>query len=347
MDIQYNHIKKITAEDAIDLNNSILIIGQASSNKLSGEIVRVKNIDDIYEVYGNSELSRAAEYAYANGVDKLYLYNTYETEGYINIANRFEHYEFNYIVPIGINISDKFYNPVSKTMVSYAEFYLDNLPKDSATTIIMTDKHGELYYDLDHYMIEMEDVLYEVKKASSLNGTHDKWTNMIFVCNMLASIEYSNIVLATSLALTSAGKYPEDILDKAVYDYDSFDIRNNDICYFKNNVLSSGTSIENLLNMRLTNDSYKSVLVDSVIKYIKRNLDLSKYIGTRFTKNSKMHISNDVKKFMNSISGTMIKNYTIKSIEFVLTGPNVGNILIDTEIIPRGTFEKLNVSLGV
>lgn len=347
MDIQYNHVKKITPEEAVDLSNSILIIGQASNNKLSGEIIRVKNIDDIYEVFGDSELSRAANYAYSSGADKVYLYNAYETENYINIASKFEHYDFSYIVPIGINISDRFYNPVSKNMVSYADFYLDNLPQNSTTTIIMTDRHAELYYDLDHYMIEMEDILYAAKRDGLINGTYDKWTNLIFVCNMLASVEYSNIVLATALSITPTGKYPEDILDSAVFDYDSFDIRNNDICYFKNNILSSGTSIENLLNMRITNDSYKSVLVDNVIKYIKRNLDLSKYIGTRFTKNSKMHIANDAKKFMNSITGTIIKNYTIKSIEFVLTGPNVGNILIDTEITPRGTFEKLNVSLGV
>ena len=347
MDIQYNHIRKITTEEALDLNNSILIIGPASDNKLSGEIIGVKNIDDIFEVYGDSELSRAAQYAFNNNVSKIYLYNTYETEGYINIASKFKHYDFDYIVPIGINISDKFYNPVSKTMVSYADFYLDNLSEDAVSTIIMTDKHAELYYDLDHYMMEMEDILYELKKNSTYKGMGDKWTNIIFVCNMLASVEYSNIVLATSLALTSAGKYPANILSEAVYDYDTFDMRNKDVCYFKDNVLSNDTSIENLLNMRMSNDAYKSVLVDRVIKYIKRNMDLSKYIGTKFTKNTKMHIANDVRRFMNSIDGTMIKNYTIKSIEFVLTGPNVGNILIDTEITPRGTFEKLNVSLGV
>lgn len=347
MDIQYNHIRKIATEEPTDLNNSILIIGQAANHKLSGEVIRVKNIDDIFEVFGDSELSRAARYAFDNNVEKVYLYNTYETECYINVANKFKHYDFDYIVPIGINISDKFYNPVSKTMVSYADFYLDNLPADSVSTIIMTDKHAELYYDLDQYMMEMEDILYELKKNSTYKGLNDKWTNMIFVCNMLETVEYSNIVLATSLALATTGRYPVNVPDKAVYDYDTFDMRNKDICYFKDNILSSDTSVENLLNMRFTNDSYKSVLVDSVIKYIRRNLDLSKYIGTKFTKNTKMHIANDVRKFMNSIDGTMIKNYTIKSIEFVLTGPNVGNILIDTEITPRGTFERLNVSLGV
>lgn len=347
MDIQYNHIKRISNELAMDLNNSILIIGPASNNKLSGEIIKVKDIDELYNVFGDSELTRAAHYAYSNGADKVYLYNAYETENYINIANKFEHYDFSYIVPIGINISDKFYNPYSKEMVTYAEFYLDNLPDNSLTTIIMTDKHAQLYYDLDHYIIEMEDKLYDIKKESITNGVYDKWSNMIFVCNMLALNEYSNIVLATSLASATPGRYPKHIINNAVYDYDSFDIRNKDIVYYKDNVLSRTTSVENMLNMRSTNDSYKSILVDTVIKYIKRNLDLSKYIGTKLTKNTKMHIAHDAKKFMDSINGNLIKNYTIKSIEFVLTGPNVGNILIEIEITPRGTFEKLDVNLEV
>ena len=347
MDIQYNHIKKIKAEEILDLNNSILFIGPAENNKLSGEIIKVKDIEEIEAVFGHSLLTKAAQYAHGHNLDKVYLYNAYETENYINIASKFQHYDFSYIVPIGINISDQFYNPVSKKMVTYAEFYLDNLEDNSTSTIIMTDKHAELYYDLDHYILEMEDVLYKVKNTSINNGMYDKWTNMIFVCNMLSSIEYSNIVLATSLALTSAGKYPENILHETTYDYDSFDIRNKDICYFKENILTNDTSIENLLNMRISKDSYKSVLVDSVIKYINRNLDLSKYIGTKLTKNTKMHISNDTRRFMDSINETMIKNYIIKSIEFVLTGPNVGNILIETEITPRGTFERLNINLEV
>lgn len=347
MDIQYSHIKKIEANEILDLNGSILIIGPAGNSNLSGDIIRVKSIESLYEVFGDSELTKAAQYAYSHGVDKVYLYNTYNTENYIAIASKFEHYDFNYIVPIGINIRDKFYNPVSKKNISYAEFYLDNLNKNTTSTIIMTDKHAELYYDLDDYIIEMENVLTEIKSKSVLDGTYDKWSNMIFVCNMLGYYEYSNIVLATSLSLTTPGKYPSDILGAATYDYDTLDIRNKDIVYFKDKVLSEHTSIENLLNMRTTNDSYKSVLIDSVIKYIHRNLDLSKYIGTILTKNTKMHIANDAKKFMDQLSGSMIKKYTIKSIEFVLTGSSVGNILIETEITPRGTFEKLNVNLEV
>lgn len=347
MDIQYNHIKKIETSEILDLNGSVLIIGPAENSNLTGDIIRVKSIESLKEVFGNSELTKAAEYVYSNGVEKVYVYNTYNTENYITIANKFEHYDFNYIVPIGINIRDKFYNPVSKKNISYAEFYLDNLNKNTTSTIIMTDKHAELYYDLDDYIIEMENVLTEVKSKSVVEGTYDKWSNMIFVCNMLSYYEYSNIVLATSLSLTIPGKYPKDILGGAIYDYDPLDIRNKDIVYFKDKVLSEGTSIENLLNMRTTNDSYKSVLIDSTIKYIHRNLDLNKYIGTLLTKNTKMHIANDVKKFMDSLSGRMIKNYIIKSIEFVLTGSSVGNILIETELTPRGTFERLNVNLEV
>ena len=348
MDIRYRHIKKIKAEDTIDLNNSLLIIGPADNNNLSGEIIKVTNIEEIESVFGySSKLTKATRYAFLNNVEKIYIYNTYETDKYINVASHFKHYRFNYIVPIDINIRDEFYNPVSKKMVTYAEFYLDNLSDDSMSTIIMTDKHADLYYNLDDYILEMESIIEKVKRKSVALGTYDKWTNMIFVCNMLKDIDYSNISLATSLAITEIGKYPKSIKEKPVYDYDAFDIRNKDICYFKENLLTEDTTVENLVNMRTTKDVYKAVMVDEIIKYIKRNLDLSEFIGTKMTRFTEIYIANEIRGFMNKIDGKVIKNYNIKSIDFVLTGPNVGNILIETEITPKGTFESLNINLEV
>jgi hypothetical protein len=164
---------------------------------------------------------------------------------------------------------------------------------------------------------------------------------------MLSNVEYSNIRLACELVKCTPGTYPSNISETAVYDYDSFDFTQNDMCYFKNNILSSDCSIENLLNMRTVKDAYKSVIVDMIIKYIRRNLDLSKYSGKFFNKYIKVQINNDLNAFMNRLSGVMIKNYTIKSIDFVLTGPNVGNVLIEIEITPRGTFETLQINLEV
>ena len=355
MDIRFNHIKRMSSTDTLDLNNSLLIIGKASNNNLSEEIVKAKNIDEIYKTFGDSELSNAAEYAINLGLTEVYLYNTYETENYLTIADKFIHYEFSYIVPIGIYLSDTFYNPITKTTMLYADFYLSSLSENTCSTIIMTDKHAELFENLDHFLMEMEDLVDKVKSQYKLNTVNtnsssnnaNKWTNLIFVSNMLSNVEYSNIRLACELVKCTPGAYPSNISETAVYDYDSFDFTQNDMCYFKNNILSYDCSIENLLNMRVVKDAYKSVIVDMIIKYIRRNLDLSKYSGGFFTKYTKVQINNDIKSFMNKLSGVMIKNYTIKSIDFVLTGPNVGNVLIETEITPRGTFEALQINLEV
>lgn len=348
MDIQFNHVKRLSSEDDFNLNNSILVLGRASNNNLSGEIVKAKNIDEIYKVFGESELSRAANYILSSGIEQVYLYNCFETANYISVVSKFPHYEFSFIVPIGINLTDSFYNPITKKNMLYAEFYLDNLLEDTTSTIIMTDRHADLYEDLDHYLISNEQMLYDLKKdviKSEIDT--EKWTNLIYSCNMLANVEYSSIILACELINSTPGSYPKNILFGATYDYDTFDVKHNDMCYFKNNTLSRDTSIENLLNLRPKLDPYKSVLIDMVIKYIRRNLDLSKYIGRYYTKYTKIQIANDLKKFLNEISGKMIKNYNIKSIDFVLTGSSVGNVLIETEITPRGTFESLQVNLEV
>lgn len=346
MDIRFNQIKKIEAKAPLDLNNSILILGKASNNNLTGEIIRAKDYDDVLKAYGDSELTRAAQYVLSSGVQEVYLYNCYEVEHYISIVNKLHHYEFNFIIPIGLSISDKFYNKSISQEMTYAEFYLDNLPEETKSVIIMTDKHADLYEDMDHYMFSTEDLLYEVKD-NAIEPTNEKWTNLIFVCNMLGHVEYSSVVLATQLSLGQIGHYPEDIMHGTSYDYDSFDILNRDICYFKNNLLDRKTSIENLVNMRVSEDPYKSVLVDLVLKYIKRNLNLDKYKGSRFNSYIKIQIANDIKAFMNPLVGNNIKNYLIKSINFVLTGPNVGNVLIEMEVTPRGTFESLLVNLEV
>lgn len=354
MDIRFNHIKRISANEALDLNNSLLIIGKAANNNLSEELLKAKNVEEIYDTFGDSELTRAAEYALGLGLTEVYLYNTFEAENYLTIADKFIHYEFSYIVPIGIYLSDTFYNPITKSTMLYADFYLSSLANDTCSTVIMTDRHAELYEDLDHYLIAMEDVISTIRNEYQTVGLHskntndiNKWTNLIFVSNMLSDVEYSNIRLACELIKSTPGSYPSNISEQAVYDYDSFDFTQNEMCYFKNNVLSSGCSIENLLNMRIKQDAYKSVIVDMIIKYIRRNLDLSNYSGRFFTKYTKLQINNEVKAFMNQITGTMIKNYSIKSIDFVLTGPNSGNVLIETEITPRGTFETLQVNLEV
>lgn len=355
MDIRFNHIKRMSSTDTLDLNNSLLIIGKANNNNLSEEILKAKNIKEIYETFGDSELTRAAEYALNQGLGEIYLYNTYETENYLTIADKFIHYDFSYIVPIGIHISDSFYNPITKTNMLYADFYVSSLAEDTCSTVIMTDRHAELYEDLDNYLLSMEDLIANIKTkyqstslSTSTNSSNtNKWTNLIFVSNMLRNVEYSNIRLACELIKCTPGYYPSSISEKAVYDYDSFDFSQNDMCYFKNNILSSGCSIENLLNMRVAQDAYKSVIVDMVIKYIRRNLDLSNYSGGFYTKYTKIKIGNEIRSFMNKITGVMIKNYSIKSIDFVLTGPNVGNVLIETEITPRGTFESIQINLEV
>lgn len=346
MDINFNYIKTLSVEDYDNyLNSSILIIGKASSDSLAGEIIKVDDIEKVFEVYGNSDLSSSLQTALSSDITEVYAYNAFYDEDYIKVVNRFPHYEFTYIVPIGINLSDTFYDPYTNKQTYYVDIYSSNLLESTSSTIIFTDKHAELYEDLDSYLYEMESIVSDIKKR--LSNTKNL-NHVVFCLNLLAGINYSNVLLATKLIQAGPGKYPDNITElEPVFDYDYFDIHLSDYVYFKANQLSRSSSIENLLTLREEYDVYKSLLVTSVLKYITKNLTLEQYKGRLYTTYIKIQILNDVKVFMNNLLGDMINDYEVVSLDFITDTPGAGSVVITMTITPRGTFEKITIVLEV
>ena len=131
---------------------------------MSGEIIKVTDSDKVYNIHGNSALSKAAHYALSLNIEDVFICNCFNTDTYISIADSFPHYNFTFVVPLGIKISDTFYNSINGKYVHYSDFYLSNLAPHNSTTIIMTDNHASLYEDLDHFLDDMEYKIYEYKQ---------------------------------------------------------------------------------------------------------------------------------------------------------------------------------------
>ena len=107
--------------------------------------------------------------------------------------------------------------------------------------------------------------------------------------------------------------------------------------------------MEQLLNFRVADDIYKKVLIDILIKYVTRHLDLSlsEFRGVLYTPYVKVQIDMRVERVMNSLKKFAYKDYIIKSIVFRKTGIGIGNVLIDVSITPYSVLETINIVLEV
>ena len=108
-------------------------------------------------------------------------------------------------------------------------------------------------------------------------------------------------------------KYPENVEYITYYDIDKSDVKNNSFAYHNYSYLTKNTSIENLVNMRIYEDVYKNALIDSLIKFVFRLLDLNKYRGRLYNAYIKLQIEQTIKVTLDSIKGTCFKDYKIKN----------------------------------
>lgn len=327
---------------------NILLIGKGTKNEKAKIILNPINIANARKIYGDSQLCEAYKYAREiTNDDNIYTVNCPLFTDFIEIIDSLVQYNFDFIVPIDIYLQDTFINPITDKVTYFGAYYLERLGMtENQSIVIMTDRQSSLYNDIDVYIEDMNNIVTKFNNDNSeivsLYGN-----NMVFVLNNLIDNVYSHVILAASLAACDFKTYPVNIKEHTYFDIDHEDINNNSICFYKYHPISKFSSVEQLFNFRKTNDIYKKVLIDILIKHIVKQLDMSEFCGCLYNPYVKVQIDNKVNKTMMSMKKIVYKDFKIKSIVFKKTGVGVGNILIDISVTPFSMLENINILLEV
>lgn len=326
--------------------NSILIIGPAATENKLNEIYKPYNTKNMTDIYGDSKLTYAYYDAVNSGATNVFVLNVFKTTDYIDCIDLIKHYDFSYIVPINLNLSDKFYSERYSKDMYYAEYYLKEFSDNVNSQIIFTDSYAEYYENISAYL---EDMHLKVNKFKEdcyyLLTNYGK--NLLFCLNNLVTSNNANVVLASALAETIPGNYPDAINLKAIFDLNSNDIYLNEIIYFKNNDLIN-TSIENLKNFEINSNPNKLVTINAVIRYIEKSIDLNNIIGKYYNEYLKIYVLDSLNTMFRKMININIRDFKITNIQFVKnTKTRTGYFLVDITIYFLNLLEDISLQLEV
>lgn len=327
---------------------NILLIGKAETNNKQRTILNPLTVSTAKSLYGNSELYRAYEVARTITNDSnIYTANCQLITDFIELIDDIVHYDFDFIVPIDIFLRDTFTEPKAETYQYFLSYYLESLgAKDNTAIIVATDYRSTLYDSIDSYLKEEKQVLNKFMNTNAM--TLSKYgNNIVFVLNNFEDCEFANVVLAASLSSYDFKSYPVNIKYSCYFDLDSFDLGNNNMCFYKYHEHAKESSIEQLNNLRLVSDIYKNVLIDLLIKYVVKQLDMSEFNGSLYTPYTMIKINNKTKKILGDLEGEVFKGYSINDIYYNKIAINFGDIIIDISIVPYGLLDKINICIEV
>lgn len=356
MNITYERSNVVNNSSLLNINkdrSNIIIMGKAETARNNCEIFKPRSVEDARKIYGNSDLSDAYELAHDLNTENIYTVNCYNLTDYIETLDKLVHYNFTYIVPINLFLSDMFYDPVKKENRYFANFFIEMLnDTESLSTVIFTERHASLFDDIDHFVFTMKSTLAEYKYNTNTNLKtpnilQDYGNDLIFVLNNLEKVEHSNVALASMLANRYPSNYPEEINITPVFDINKRDVKEYDMAYFKTNYITKETSIDNLINLRSDVDIYKNVVIDDVIKTIIKTLDFNSFKGKLYNLYTKIQLDNQVKTTMDNLKGKLFKDYEIINIGFTNMTATSGYVYVELSITPYGSFEAVNIVMGV
>lgn len=335
----------------INKNRKVIILGEASSDYKNREILFPKNQEEALSLYGNSELYKAYCLLSDMGVTNIYTSNCFYESDYIRIIDKLIHYDFDLLVPIGIYLSDKFYNPIEDTNEYYINYFLKQFASvSSLTTVLMTERHASLFEDFDSYLTAMTDI--ENELVTSINIKDKSFlknygNNLNFVYNNVEDIPFANVLLAGLYCTRNYAEYFNGLDNiKVVFNIDNIDIKGLRAMYFKYNHYINKVTLENPFNFKNPHDIYSNALIDDVIKLTIKNVDISKYKGKLFTPYISMQVKDDITKSLNKLKGKLIKRFHVNKVVFKKTEEAAGYIIADYSIVPYGTIEDINIIMG-
>lgn len=335
--------------------NNILLLGKADTYEERRNIINPRGAYNASMLYGsNSELFKA--YNQCLSVTKeynIFTVNCRTYSDYLNVIDSVLHYNFSYVVPMGIKLEDTFYNDKSNKYEYYIDYFMYLIEEYQCyTSIIMTSNHAQDYDDIDKFIRHNDSILKEyyahtAKDNDNYSLYQKNGSDIIFVINNLLDVQYANAILAAQLSIEDYTMYPKEVEFQTYFDIDKTDIKNISCAYHKYNYLTNKSSIDNLINMRLYEDVYKNALIDTMIKSVFRILDFDRYRGRLYNAYIKLQIQNTAKSTLDSLKGRYFKNYKIKNIGFVKTNDTAGYIYIELLIMPYGFMEYIDVVMEV
>ncbi|MED1125328.1 hypothetical protein [Bacillus atrophaeus] len=325
----------------VDMNQTLLLTGKAETNRDINKIVYYSTTEAARAAYGDSELTQAFVVAKSIGVPHIFLINVQNVYDYIEVANVLKHYDFAYVAPTNIFLGDAFFDASRNNQkVGFFHHILETMSSYNRSTLVATDNHASLYEDIDAYLDDMLNLTRQFKQG--ITGKMDG-KNICFVANNLKDYPLANVVLASILCAGDLGIYPTyRKLGPAVFNIDSFDVGEQELAYFKNNHLT-GTTIENLLNFNSKVEPEKIVTVDRIVKYVRRNLDLSRFKGRQMSAYQKLRIEKALVEYFDPLLNWILRSYEIKSIRFIKETIGSGIVLCDIDIWVINSTEKFSV----
>ena len=149
-----------------DKHNSAVIIGCGKTNKYYCDIVKPESKHEMYEVFGDCDLTDMYSMMIDMGVEDLFVINIEKVHDYITVSQLLAGYDFSYVIPIDINLLDYYYSPSNNAQKTYyLQYMLRQFYNVNESTIIATDTHASMYEDIDAYLNTIES---NISKSKSL-----------------------------------------------------------------------------------------------------------------------------------------------------------------------------------
>lgn len=325
----------------INRQNNILLIGIGETNKYLMDIVRPESVAEVKEVFGNCDLVKSYELLANMGATDIYVMNIEKKHDYLNASIFLQPYDFTYIVPIDIFLSDTFYDPMKNGKKTYyLQYMLEQFYERNESVIIATDKHASLYETIDDFLSAMNKVNNDFKSAKIMNC---KYENIIFVANNITAINNSNAYLAGMLETSSIDCYPayaNTASTSVVFNIDRADV-STEMAYFKKHMDNSIT-VENLLNLDIDISPIKIVFIFRILKYIFRDMDFSDFFGEFYSEYQQKQIEKKAEYYMSSYLGYILTDYSIDDIYAVesTTHPGTVDVYLKYTVQPIGCTEQ-------
>jgi hypothetical protein len=322
---------------SVDKHKTLLLIGAAATMRYLNELTYFETQDTVDAEYGGA-LAAAYKDAKKLGAKYVFTLNVRRPQDYIIATEILKQYDFTYIAPISVFAEDSYYDADISRNVTYSQLFVEQLAGNNDSTIIMTGPHASSFETLDDMIDNLRDSTKAIRRTlpSYLPGQ-----NLAVIANNLKDFNLANVAIAGSFCGCEINEEPIGPFGDAIFDIDLFDVVDAEFGFFKNNTRVA-TSAEHLINF-CAGGPIKLVEVDRVVKYIKRELDMSGFIGRLFSEYTRMKIQERLENFLEAQIDYVIDDYEIGQISHELTESGAIRVIISFSIWPRHAVEKVDV----
>ena len=331
-------------EVIVDKHSNLLIIGAASTDYSELSPSFESDPIAVAEKYGaESDLTKAFNLAQSLGVEYIFLLNVRTHYDFLDLAEVINQYDFAYIAPIGIYISETFNDPHDNNRkTSYYAYLMSKLSKQNESVFVVTDQHASLFEDLDAFLEYMNTVDREF-----IYGCYPSvnFENIILVANTLEDTNMANIYLAAALATTEVCYYPTVSVPPTVIRIDHTD-EVGSWTYFQEHT-NRETTIENMLNHLVIGNPLKIVTISRIIKIIKRELDFSEFHGRLYSEYQRLLIAKKLERYLKKLVNYAIRDYRIDSVQAYKGLPGTVTVLNRFAVLPINCMEWIHIEKEV